>query len=89
MFIGLNYCNVDYVIGRYNANLYIEKNIDTVSAFSGLSLSATKPLLEIQNYNYNAEYMIDKYERRINRNKKWQSFNIARYKAYNRLIPYM
>lgn len=89
MFIGLNYCNVDYVIGRYNANLYIEKNIDTVSAFSGLSLSATKPLLEIQNYNYNAEYMIDKYERRLNRNKKWQSFNIARYKAYNRLIPYM
>ena len=89
MFIGLNYCNVDYIIGRYNANLYIEKNVDTVSAFSDLSVSATEPLLEMQNYDYNEEYMIDNYNRRLNRNKKWQSFNIARYKAYNRLKPYM
>ena len=82
MFIGLNYCNIDYVIGRYNANLYIEKNVDTISSFDSLSVSAVKPLLEMGKYDSDADYMLYKYEKRLENNNKWQSFNIAKYNAY-------
>lgn len=82
MFLGLNYSNVDYRIAKYNLDLYLTKNVDTLGSFNDLSISALQPLYKIaqkeKDYSY---YRIGIYLNEINSERKWQSWNLEWQKA--------
>ena len=82
MFVGLNYVNIDYRIAKYDADLYMEGKVNTISAFNELSASALEPLVEISKIDKEGtEYLLKKYESRINKKVKWQDWNLVNYNA--------
>jgi len=84
MFLGLNYANIDYRIGEYDADFYMTEKVDTVSAFEDLSDSALESLIKISKIDTKEnKRMVNKYKNRIYGKTKWQEWNIANYNAKN------
>ena len=82
MFLGLNYVNIDYRIAKYDADLYIIENVNTVNAFWELSDSALEPLLKISEINeYETRALLEEYKNRLDEKVKWEEWNVANQNA--------
>ena len=82
MFLGLNYVNIDYRIAKYDADLYIMGNVNTVNAFWELSDSALEPLLKISEINeYETRGLLEEYKNRLDEKVKWEEWNVANHNA--------
>jgi len=82
MFLGLNYVNIDYRIAKYDADLYIIGNVNTVNAFWELSDSALEPLLKISEINeYETRGLLEEYKNRLDEKVKWEEWNVANQNA--------
>lgn len=92
MYIGLNYSNVDYFIASQNVSLYEQNKMSDLSGCYNLSTSAMGPIQKLvlahpevlqddgEENAYKATGIIDRLERNL-KNKKWQEWNIADYRA--------
>ena len=82
MFLGLNYVNIDYRIAKYDADLYIIGNVNTVNAFWELSDSALEPLLKISEINeYETRDLLEEYKNRLDEKLNWEEWNVANHNA--------
>ena len=86
MFIGLNYFNVDYRIADYNSRLYKENTRDNLKVYMKLSLSSVEPFSKIKiDTDYDTreryDYILEHQKETIEKESKWQSWNLAKYKA--------
>jgi len=82
MFLGLNYVNIDYRIAKYDADLYIIENVNTVNAFWELSDSALEPLLKISEINeYETRDLLEEYKNRLDEKLNWEEWNVANHNA--------
>jgi len=82
MFLGLNYVNIDYRIAKYDADLYIIENVNTVNAFWELSDSALEPLLKISEINeYETRALLEEYKNRLDEKLNWEEWNVANHNA--------
>lgn len=86
MYLGLNYMNPDYQVARYNADLYIQKEIDTIDSFYSLSLSAVEPFLEMNATAYEGyANRLENYRWETERVDSWQEWNLSYHNA-NKLL---
>lgn len=83
LYLGLNYSNVDYLIGQYNLKLNQEKQINTITGFYDLSLSAVDAYIEIDKNDASEEStsIYWYYQSMIQQEKDWREENIAGYIA--------
>ncbi|MDA3733471.1 DUF4173 domain-containing protein [Niameybacter massiliensis] len=79
LYIGLNYCNVDYLIAKYNGYLYETQQVEVERSFDDLSLSSVGPFIEMKSKHYN-DY-IESYTWEIEYKNQWESWNLAKYHA--------
>lgn len=80
MFLGLNYANIDYRIGEYDAQLYETGKVNTIGAFDDLSASALEPLIKISNIDKEkTKAAINDYKNIIYEKTKWQEWNLVNY----------
>lgn len=78
MYIGLNYANVDYWIGKYNAKLYTEQGVGTLESFYDLSLSGVEGYLELEVPEATDDYTHQWIKWRIEQERGWLGENVAR-----------
>lgn len=87
LYLGLNYSNVDYLIGKYNFNLYQTKHINTIASFEDLSSSATNIYMEMLDFQMSKDPLLDKpysyyhYRYLMLDERDWREENLAHYLA--------
>lgn len=79
LYIGLNYCNVDYVIAKYNVSLYHATGMAVESSFHDLSLSAVGPYMEIKKVSSIED--IPMYNKQKDLYSTWENWNLAKHHA--------
>lgn len=82
LYLGLNYINVDYLIGDYNLKLYQVKQVNTRDSFDDLSLSAFGAYMELATHNPVSEHdscPSYHYQYLLYSGKDWRENNMTHY----------
>ena len=94
LYLSLNYSNIDYLIAKYNFNLYTTKQVNTIDSFGDLSSSGVSLYIQLAELQPSIDpplhqtYLYYYYKNIIQDNRDWREDNLSHYLAVQKWGSY-